>query len=111
MKMSERTAMKELQNRVAQFVNEHQLEAPPESRLLDLVSELGELAKEVLKGSEYGAAPFRQTPDWQSELGDVFFSLVCLANSTEVDLEAALETVLEKYKTRLDGKGDASSGR
>ena len=39
---------------VAEFVSAHHLEAPPEIRVLDLVSEVGEVAKEALKGSAYG---------------------------------------------------------
>ena len=81
------------------------------ARLIDLFSEIGEVAKETLKGSDYGKAGFNQTKAWAEELGDVFFSLVCLANSTGVDLEKALEDVLTKYEMRLDEKGEAGSGK
>jgi NTP pyrophosphatase (non-canonical NTP hydrolase) len=98
------------QKAVAEFVQEHQLEASVEARLIDLLSEMGELAKEALKGSDYGKTAFTQTPAWEEELADAFFSLVCLANSTDVDLEKALEYALAKYETRLSEKGDAGSG-
>ena len=89
------------QTRIAQFIQEHDLETSVEARLLDLLAELGELAKEVLKGSEYGQIPFTETQAWEEEMGDVFFSLACLAYSTNVDLEEALDKVLEKYQARL----------
>lgn len=39
-----------MQTKVEQFVGQYGLETPLEHRLLDLLSELGEVAKEVLKG-------------------------------------------------------------
>jgi NTP pyrophosphatase (non-canonical NTP hydrolase) len=95
---------------VAEFVKKHQLESSVEARLIDLFSEIGELAKEALKGSDYGKTPFTQTQAWEEELADALFSLACLANSTGVNLETAMEDVLEKYEARLKEKGDAGSG-
>ena len=99
------------QQQVMLFVQAHELEAPISARVLDLVSELGELSKEVLKGSRYGRLPFQPTAEWANELGDVFFSLICIANSTGVELETALEGALSKYGERLNLKGDLGSGR
>ena len=100
-----------LQGSVAAFVEEYGLEAPVHARALDLVSEVGELAKEILEGTDYGRAPFEAPEGWTGELGDALFALVCLANSTGVDLEVALVGTLEKYRERLAFGGDAGSGR
>jgi NTP pyrophosphatase (non-canonical NTP hydrolase) len=102
--------MSSLQRTVASFVGEAGIEAPVEARLLDLVSEVGELAREVLDATNYGRAPFRPPDGWSGELGDAFFSLICLANSTGVDLEAALDGALDKYRRRLALGGDPGSG-
>jgi len=75
-----------------------------------LVSEAGELAKEILKSTEYGKKPFRPTGAWNDELGDVIFSLICLANRTNVDLETAVIQALKKYQHRVESKGDVGSG-
>ncbi len=99
-----------LQQTVATFVADHQLQTGVEARLLDLISEIGELAKENLKSSQYGRQPFAPTSDWAAELGDVAFSLICLANTTNVDLNDALNAALEKYRQRLSQTGDAGSG-
>lgn len=99
------------QQRVADFVSRYQLQTGIETRLLDLLSELGELAKETLKGSRYGSQETALTPEWESELADVFFSLICLANDSGVDLDAALDAALEKYAQRIQSAGDAGSGR
>jgi NTP pyrophosphatase (non-canonical NTP hydrolase) len=100
-----------LQRYVAAFVEEYSLEASDHARALDLVSEVGELAKEILEGTDYGRAPFEAPGGWTGEVGDAFFALACLANSTGVDLEAALNATLEKYRERLALGGDAGSGR
>ena len=103
-----------LQRAVAQFVEAHGLEAPVHARALDLASEVGELAKEILTGTDYGRAPFEAPEGWTAELGDALFALVCLANSTgvdlEVDLEVDLDGTLEKYRERLALGGGAGSG-
>ncbi len=101
----------DFQNKVANFISDHQLEAPIEARTLDLVSEVGEVAKEVLKGNDYGQRPFSPPHTWSDELADAFFSLLCLANSTHVNLDTALSQALDKYKQRLTLKGEAGSGR
>jgi len=100
----------EFQRKVVEFVKAYKLEASAPSRVLDLVAEVGELAKEVLTATDYGHTPFQPSKRWHEELGDVLFALVCLANTTDVDLEEALEQALDKYRERLAQKGDPGSG-
>ena len=101
----------DLQRKVSDFVKENKLETKVEIRILDLMSELGELSKESLKSSDYGKERFKTTDEWVNELGDVIFSLMCVANNTEVDLEVALNKALNKYEKRYNGKGNISSGK
>ena len=96
---------------VARFVEANGMEMSPESRLLDLVSEVGEAAKAILKETDYGRTEFQPNAEWAGELGDTLFALICLANATGVDLEKALDQVLEKYRDRLDATGEPGSGR
>jgi hypothetical protein len=53
-----------MQGSVAAFVEEYGLEAPIHARTLDLVSEVGELAKEILEGTDYGRTPFEASKRW-----------------------------------------------
>lgn len=99
------------QSQIAMFVQTFELETGVEARILDLVSEIGELAKEVLKGSDYGASEYTQTSKWEDELADIFFSLICLANSTNINLEDALEKSITKYQQRLNETGEPGSGQ
>lgn len=102
--------MEDLQRLVAEFVAEHRMDADVAHRLLDAFSELGEVAKEALKASHYGSSTFTPTENWADELGDVLFSIICVANATGVDLEIALRAVLQKYQQRIVTLGDAASG-
>lgn len=69
------------QDRVASFIAEHDLAAPPAYRLLDLTSELGELAKEVNTSTSYGDDP-----------------------------DEALDTAVQKYENRLAETDTPASG-
>jgi NTP pyrophosphatase (non-canonical NTP hydrolase) len=102
--------MPNFQRIVASFVEVAGIEAPVEARLLDLASEVGELSKEALEATNYGRDPFHPSDGWAGELGDVLFVLVCLANSTGAELEAALKGALGKYRERLALWDDAGPG-
>lgn len=102
--------LKEYQDIVKKFVDANNIQSSVENRLIDVYSELGEVSKEILKGNSYGKKEFIATEDLYSEVGDVMFSLICLANLLEIDLGKSLEEVLKKYKKRLMEKGDIGSG-
>lgn len=99
----------ESQPLVAAFVDEHDIEAPAAYRLLDAVSELGEVAKEVCTSTDYGSDP-AAVDVAEDELGDAMFALLALCSELDVDAEAALETSLSKYESRLADSGQAGSG-
>jgi NTP pyrophosphatase (non-canonical NTP hydrolase) len=89
---------------IAQF----QLGDDPASRALDL-SEVGEVCKEILKGTQYGARAFLSTPNLEMELGDAYLSLLTLASSVQVDLDLALEQVVAKMRDRLERNSQVGS--
>lgn len=103
--------MKEVQEKVRELVKKFNLEASNEIRCIDLVSEVGELGKEILKGNDYGKKEFFKTENLESEIGDTLFSLVCLANNMDIDLGNALNGVIKKYNNRFSEKGNIGSGR
>jgi NTP pyrophosphatase (non-canonical NTP hydrolase) len=73
----------------------------PLSQLARMTEELGELARIV--NHLYGEKP-KKGDEAQQELGlemaDLLYTMICLANSQGIDLQNALEEVLEKYDTR-----------
>lgn len=99
------------QQRVQRFLDERGPTASVASRLLDLVSETGELSKEWLQATDYDQSEFAPTAGWLEELGDVYFCLLSLASLTAVDLEQALDEALAKYRRRLAATGRIDSGR
>jgi len=99
-------ALPENQERVEEFVRNHALQVPLHSQLLDLCAEVGEVAKEGLIGTNYGQETFHMTDGWVEELGDVYYSLIRVANATGTNLEAALEAVLRKYQGRIQEEAE-----
>lgn len=97
------------QERVATFIQEHDMQAPPEYRLLDAVSELGEVAKEAAESTSYGDSP-AELDIASDEIGDVLFAVLALASATDIDASDALDEALEKYERRLEASGSAASG-
>ncbi|MCA9392490.1 MazG-like family protein [candidate division WWE3 bacterium] len=101
--------LSEIQEKVKKFTQEYDMENPPEHRVLDLVSEIGETAKELLKMSQYGREPLKYRENVLDELGDVMYSLITVANYFNVDLDKSLDKVLEKYERRIRKGGSAGS--
>lgn len=102
--------LSDIQNKINIFTKDKNLNSTVGIRIIDLASEVGELSKEVLKGTDYGNREFTITEEWESELGDVLFSLICIANQTNSDLESCLKVVLKKYEKRFETKGNLGSG-
>jgi NTP pyrophosphatase (non-canonical NTP hydrolase) len=90
-----------MQDKVREFVAKHNLKTTPEIRLLDAVSEMGEVAKELIKMTDYGKNPPTYRKEIEEELGDLLFSILCLANHYDIIIDRALDKVLAKYEERL----------
>lgn len=98
----------EEQQKVATFVQGHEMESPPVYRLLDLVSELGEVAKDATESTDYGASP-TDLEIHSDELGDALFSLLALAEAVDINADEALDEAIAKYDDRITDSGTASS--
>jgi len=94
--------MKQIQEKVKIFCNQNKLNTSVEYRILDIMSELGELSKEILLSSDYGNKKIELNDKIKLELGDVLFSFITMANSFDVDLDDCLNQVLEKYQKRIN---------
>lgn len=103
--------MNSIQEKVDELIKKYNLESSVEIRFIDLISELGELGKEILKGNDYGKKNFCNTENLESEIGDTFFSLICIANGLNIDLKNALDNVLNKYENRFSSNGNIGSSR
>ena len=103
--------MDDIQEKVKEMIKKYNLESSNEIRFIDLTSEIGELGKEILKGNDYGKKEYCNTDNVESEIGDVLFSLICIANGMNISLENAIESVLKKYENRFLSNGNIGSGR
>lgn len=103
-----------MQNKVKDFNDNKGIHTRPMSvsaRIMDINSELGELAKEYLKCTKYGTQDFNINEDFIMEYGDVLYSFLSLANELNIDANFALNMVLDKYQKRIDKNKDMGSGR
>lgn len=98
-----------MQSRTAAFIRQNELDCTAETRYIDLISELGELGKELLKGSDYGRRERIPTAGLQEELGDCLFSLLALCEALHIDAEDARRGALNKYAQRIAEHGRAGS--
>lgn len=74
------------------------------TNMAQLTEEVGEVARIIAR--RYGEQSEKESDkgkDLGDELADVMFVVICLANQTGVDLQAALKRNLEK-KTQRDSK-------
>ncbi|REJ34723.1 MAG: nucleotide pyrophosphohydrolase [Bacillota bacterium] len=74
---------------------------PPLANLARLIEEVGELAREL--NHHFGPKTKKPTEAEGSiaeELADCLFVLVCMANSLDIDLEAAFSEMMDKYRRR-----------
>jgi NTP pyrophosphatase (non-canonical NTP hydrolase) len=94
--------IKDYQREVDEWVK--QFDPPywkPHEILARLTEEVGELAREI--NHVYGPKKKKlteKTRELADEIGDIFFTLICLANSHDVDLDEVMGRVLEKSRVR-----------
>lgn len=98
-----------IHEKVSEFNAEYGVKHNPIMQVLDIVSELGELSKEFLRETDYELGDLETTKEIETEIGDIFYSLISLANELDLDLENCLALVLEKYSRRFALKSDLSS--
>ena len=99
-----------MKGEVEEFNKKHDLEMDPDLRLHDLISELGELSKEILKTRDYGEKEYEVNEKIEDEFGDLLYCVLSLASELEIDPEKALDSSLEKYRERFETREDIGSG-
>ncbi len=95
----------EVQQRVDQWIQTVGVRYFSElTNMAQLMEEVGELAR--IMSRRFGDQSFKageQPSDLSDEIADVLFVLVCIANQTKVDLQAAFAKTMEK-KTNRDAE-------
>lgn len=87
-----------MQKEVDDWIQLHKIgQWKPHEIMVRLMEETGELAREV--NHIYGPKKKKSTEENQEmglEIGDILFTLSCLANSLGIDLEKAFSKVMDK---------------
>lgn len=100
--MSGNKTVKDLQAEVDTYISQFKEGYfSPLAMLARMTEELGELAREV--NHYYGEKPKKTSEvekTIEEELGDLFFVLICFANSLNIDLEKAHDIVMNKFAVR-----------
>ena len=99
-----------IQELVQEFCDKYYVDCKIENRILDVISEIGELSKEVLKSTDYGAIELNScSEELTLEFGDVLFSLIALANKLDINMETALNLAMHKYEKRFQLRNSIGS--
>jgi NTP pyrophosphatase (non-canonical NTP hydrolase) len=95
-------SLKSSQEKVDQWIKKYGVRYFNElTNMTLLTEEVGELARIIAR--KYGEQSFKsgeENIDLGDEMADVLFVLICLANQTGVDLQAAFDKNLEKKSKR-----------
>ncbi|HZI20975.1 MAG TPA: nucleotide pyrophosphohydrolase [Gemmatimonadales bacterium] len=74
---------------------------PPLSNLARLTEEVGELAREINhRFGEKRKKPGEPEGSMAMELADILFVVICIANSQDIDLDAAFAAMMRKVSAR-----------
>ena len=104
-----------MQTKVAEVLRDTgtRIQNKPFVRLADISSELGELQKEILKATAYGSCSMacNKKESITEEFGDMLYSMIAFAEENGIDIDDALDTVIQKYRYRFNHKGTVGSDR
>lgn len=94
--------LKEAQDKVHEWVSQFKEGYwQPHEILARLIEETGELAREInhLHGPKK-KKPEEDVKELSGEMGDIIFTLCCLANSKGIDLDESFNMMMNKLNTR-----------
>jgi len=100
------------QKHTAQMASKWGLSNDVMARYADLVSEIGELGKELVAGTNYGEKSFEPVESSENlamEMGDIVFALTLLANALKLDMEECFAKTMKKCEIRMADKGHIGS--
>ena len=94
--------MKKYQKQVDEWISQNKYGYfKPLEILARLTEEVGELAREI--NHRFGPKK-KKTSETENDLGDemadIIYTVICLANSQNIDLDTHLKRILKKYDTR-----------
>lgn len=89
-----------IQKNVDNWISKHGGYWPPLSMLGSIMEEVGELSREINHAEGYKPKKKDEPLKIGEELADLLFSIICIANYYDINLEAKIKKVLHKYTQR-----------
>src|SRR3989338_9998876 len=94
--------MKEYQKQVDEWISQYKIGYfKPLEILARLTEEAGELAREI--NHRFGPKKKKDSEDIadiEEEIADIIFTLVCLSNSLNIDMDRGFKKVMDKLNSR-----------
>ena len=90
-----------MENLVKQFNEKYMEPLQPNIRIQDIMSEIGELAKEVVKIQDYENKNFEINDDLILEYGDALYTLLSFELENNIDIDLVIKKIIDKYKSRF----------
>ena len=99
--MIKENLLKEAQDEVDNWIQNHGGYWPPLSMVCAIMEELGEIAREInaIEGYKPKKSEVSDS-NLGEELADLLFSIMCLANNYKIDLGEGFNNIIEKYSRR-----------
>ncbi|MHA1193643.1 MAG: nucleotide pyrophosphohydrolase [Promethearchaeota archaeon] len=98
--MKKNISFDEIQSQINDWIHNHGDYWSPLSMLSAVMEELGELAREINHQEGFKPKKLQSETKLEEELGDLQFSIVCIANYYKIDLVDALMKTMKKYFKR-----------
>ena len=98
--MTKEKSIKDYQYIVDSWIRDHGGYWSPLSMTCAIVEEVGEIAREINLIEGFKPRKTEEKTDLAGEIGDLIFSIICLANHYQIDLEDSILKTIKKYSTR-----------
>lgn len=104
-------SLKDIQKEVDEWIDQYKIGYfKPLEILAGLTEETGELAREI--NHMFGPKKKKSTEEIKvlaDEMADIIFTISCLANSLDIDLDSAFNRVMDKCYKRDDNRWEKKS--
>jgi NTP pyrophosphatase (non-canonical NTP hydrolase) len=91
----------DIQKSVDDWIKQNSGYWPPLGMLAAVMEEVGEVSREILHLTSTKIKKSSEPKNsLETELGDLFYAIVCIANSYNISLDSALKKSMDKFQTR-----------
>ena len=98
--MSDKINLNEIQEKVDFWITNHGGYWSPLSMMCAIIEEVGEVAREINGMEGFKPPKIEVKSDLEGELGDLLYSIICLANHYKINLQDAIFNTIKKYSKR-----------